>query len=55
MEEDSEREIREVPRDQPRPWLDKMDEGLTMQRCPIHGVPYPRGGSCPICDRDQQG
>lgn len=29
----------------------KREKGITYFRCSIHQVSYPKGGSCPECDK----
>lgn len=28
---------------------EKYTEGINFERCPIHGMSYPKGGQCPQC------
>jgi len=37
-----------------KPTEKRSDLGTTWARCGVHGVDYPRGGSCPQCDRERQ-
>ena len=32
----------------------RVEKGLTYNRCPIHGVTYPKGQRCPRCEAEKQ-
>lgn len=31
----------------------RVTEGIDFSRCPIHGVSYPKGGQCPLCEKNK--
>ena len=31
-----------------------LEQGLTFVRCPIHGLAYPQGSSCPACASQEE-
>ncbi len=39
----------EKPKPTPKPQKKTVNDSLTFITCPIHKVPYPKGGSCPMC------